>query len=61
MICRWREVAKMMREQFKDAFDTIIPGPWKNPYIAGNTFDPDTVTVKLALKNVAVASRCSAP
>jgi len=48
------EVAKNLRDEFKDAFDVLIPDGWRDP---GNpdpapSFDPQGVSIKLRLKNV---------
>jgi len=46
------EVARNLRQQFKDAFDVLIPSSWQNPYNPASTIDPGSFPVKMQLKNV---------
>jgi hypothetical protein len=48
------EVAKNLRDEFKDAFDVLIPNGWRDPNNPDSltSFDPQGVPIKLRLKNV---------
>ncbi len=49
------EVAKNLRDEFKDAFDVLIPNGWRDPNNnpdPASSFDPQGVSIKLRLKNV---------
>ena len=46
------EVARNLREQFKDAFDVLIPNTWQNPNNPAASIDAGATPIKMQLKNV---------
>jgi hypothetical protein len=46
------EIARYLREQFKDAFDIIIPSGWMDNAEQPRSVDQGSFTIKLQLKNV---------
>ncbi|HEY0455251.1 MAG TPA: hypothetical protein VGE41_02690 [Verrucomicrobiae bacterium] len=46
------EIANLLRNEFKGAFDIVIPPGWQNPSGQDNHFEPGSVPVKLRLKDV---------
>src|SRR5258706_1968478 len=54
------EVAKHLRDQFKDAFDVLIPNDWRHPNNPGISIDPRTAPIKMQLKNVTASEAFNA-
>jgi hypothetical protein len=46
------EVARYLREEFKNSFDTLLPGNWSDPNRPNESLDPQSFMVRLQLKNV---------
>src|SRR5437870_8446350 len=46
------EVVLHLRQEFKDAFDVLIPSEWQDPGNPARSIDPNAATIKLRLKNV---------
>src|SRR5947209_780734 len=50
------EVARDLRDQFKDAFDVLIPRHWQDSGVPnGAEFDPGDRSIRIQLKNVSVS------
>ena|ERR1043165_1335911 len=46
------EIAKILRRQFNDEFDVLIPNGWQDAGDSSRTIDPQTISIKMELKNV---------
>jgi hypothetical protein len=49
------EVSRYLRDQFKDAFDVLIPSGWQDTAEQPRAVDPGSFTIKLQLKNVSAS------
>ncbi len=49
------DVARQLRQEFKDAFDIIIPNTMRDPQNPENSLNPRDFQVRLQLKNVSVS------
>src|SRR5258706_14117289 len=54
------EVAKNLRDQFKGAFDVLIPNERRDPNNSAVSFDPRITTIKIQLKNVTASEAFNA-
>jgi hypothetical protein len=45
-------VVEHLRNEFKGAFDILIPNGWQDPNTPGLSIDPQSATIKMQLKNV---------